>query len=133
MRLTDRQRRLLMALAREIVAARRQLEPYWPYTVTSSSYYYNQVRELTRMHNMLTQNFTQAEFRCKHCGQEGIRLEFVQLLQEFRDFMGKPIQVTSNAQPHPETVKLRFSPGPTRKSGEVKGKPKAAVINDRRH
>lgn len=43
----------------------------------------------------LTRNFSAREFRCHHCGREGIDLRLVSALQELRDHVGKPITVTS--------------------------------------
>lgn len=61
---------------------------------------------------MLTRNFAAEEFTCKHCGAAGIRSTFVEQLQRFRDYIGKPIKINSGyrCKQHPvEAAKL--SPG----------------------
>ena len=40
-------------------------------------------------------NFTEKEFACKHCGKNGMQLEFIKKLQELRDLYGKPIKISS--------------------------------------
>lgn len=42
-----------------------------------------------------TRNFESREFACKHCGQNLIRQEVLNLCQKIRDFVGCPIRVNS--------------------------------------
>lgn len=56
-------------------------------------------------------NFTEAEFRCRHCGKQEMKPEFMGRLQALRDVYKRPIAVTSGyrcpdhpvekAKPHP--------------------------------
>ena len=56
-------------------------------------------------------NFSQAEFRCRHCGRQEMQPEFMEKLQALRVQFGKPLRVTSGwrcpdhpiekAKPHP--------------------------------
>lgn len=40
-------------------------------------------------------NFVVAEFVCKHCGEVKIDTELVLILQRLRDFLNKPVVITS--------------------------------------
>lgn len=40
-------------------------------------------------------NFSESEFRCSHCGKVHMQPEFLDLIQELRDRMGRPLVVTS--------------------------------------
>lgn len=44
---------------------------------------------------MVSKNFKLSEVTCKHCGSHGMQKEFIDLLQQFRDFLGAPIVITS--------------------------------------
>ena len=44
---------------------------------------------------MASKNFKVSELCCKHCGENGMQNEFVDLLQEFRDYLGAPVVITS--------------------------------------
>ena len=56
-------------------------------------------------------SFTEAEFRCRHCGRQQMQPEFLEKLQALRSQFGKPLRVTSGyrcpdhpiekAKPHP--------------------------------
>lgn len=52
-------------------------------------------------------NFKAAEFKCSHCGAEGITEELVARLQALRTEYGKPLAVTSGYRcpQHPEEAK----------------------------
>lgn len=45
-------------------------------------------------------NFQPAEFRCKHTGKDGIREEFLNVLQAIRTEYGKPMSIASGYR-HP--------------------------------
>lgn len=47
------------------------------------------------MGRQITKDFAADEFACKHCGQQGIRAAFVEVLQRLRDAIGQPLIVTS--------------------------------------
>ena len=59
----------------------------------------------------LYSHFKEAEFRCRHCGQQRMQPEFMEKLQALRSQFGKPLRVTSGyrcpdhpiekAKPHP--------------------------------
>ena len=42
-----------------------------------------------------TKNFKASEFACKHCGQNGIKQEVINLCQKIRDALGVPVRVNS--------------------------------------
>lgn len=44
---------------------------------------------------MVSKNFKLSEVTCKHCGRHGMQKEFIDLLQQFRDFLGAPVVITS--------------------------------------
>lgn len=44
---------------------------------------------------MVSKNFRLSEVTCKHCGRHGMQKEFIDLLQQFRDFLGAPVVITS--------------------------------------
>ena len=56
-------------------------------------------------------NFSEAEFRCRHCGRQEMQPKFMEKLQALRVQFGKPLRVTSGwrcpdhpiekAKPHP--------------------------------
>lgn len=52
-------------------------------------------------------NFTAAEFKCSHCGADGVKEEVVAKLQALRNEHGKPIPITSGYRcpQHPEEAK----------------------------
>jgi len=43
----------------------------------------------------LSENFQALEFACSHCGQLKISMELINKLQEFRNWVGKPIHINS--------------------------------------
>lgn len=45
-------------------------------------------------------NFSAAEFRCRHTGQDGVDPRLLDRLQEFRRIWGRPMQITSGYR-HP--------------------------------
>jgi len=55
---------------------------------------------------MVSKNFKVSEVACKHCGKNGMSQEFVDLLQQFRDFLGAPVVITSGyrCELHPVEV-----------------------------
>jgi zinc D-Ala-D-Ala carboxypeptidase len=57
-------------------------------------------------------NFTEAEFRCSHCGRIEMRPDFMARLQSLRLAYGKPMKITSGYRcpEHPEEVKKK-APG----------------------
>lgn len=44
---------------------------------------------------MVSKNFKLSEVTCKHCGRHGMQKELIDLLQQFRDFLGAPVVITS--------------------------------------
>jgi uncharacterized protein YcbK (DUF882 family) len=44
---------------------------------------------------MQSKNFSSNELMCRHCKKAGITPAFLSVMQEFRDFLGKPLTVTS--------------------------------------
>ncbi len=59
----------------------------------------------------LTKHFKASEFWCKHCKEQGIKPEFVDLLQEFRDFIGVPLVITSGYRCKNHPVEASKKPG----------------------
>lgn len=57
-------------------------------------------------------NFTEVEFRCRHCGKQAMRPEFMGRLQALRDAYRKPIIITSGYRctDHP-VEKAKATPG----------------------
>ena len=47
---------------------------------------------------MITENFRRAEFACPCCGLDSIDPDLVYLLQELRDYLDRPIIVTSGCR-----------------------------------
>jgi len=47
------------------------------------------------MGKQLTKNFNENEFRCKHCGELIIDLDFIKRLQKIRTRAGIPLSITS--------------------------------------
>lgn len=58
-------------------------------------------------------NFSREEFRCKHTGHEGMKEEFLEVLQNIRDDYGKPMRVTSGFRhpTHPVEARKQRSDG----------------------
>lgn len=52
-------------------------------------------------------NFSASEFKCSHCGAEGVKIELLDKLQAMRTEYGKPMRITSGYRcpQHPEEVK----------------------------
>lgn len=63
------------------------------------------------MDKQLTKDFKASEVWCKHCGEQGMKDEFVALLQEFRDFLGTPIVITSGYRCKKHPVEASKKPG----------------------
>ncbi len=59
----------------------------------------------------LTKNIKASEVWCKHCGEHGMKDEFVALLQEFRDFVDAPILITSGYRCKKHPVEASKKPG----------------------
>lgn len=57
-------------------------------------------------------NFKADEFKCSHCGAEGIKEEVVAKLQTLRNEYGKPMRITSGYRcpKHPAEI-LKTTPG----------------------
>ena len=57
-------------------------------------------------------NFTEAEFRCRHCGRQEMKPELLGRLQALRDVYGRPLPVTSGwrCADHP-VEKAKAHPG----------------------
>lgn len=55
---------------------------------------------------MVSKNFKASEVCCKHCGVMGMKLDFIALIQEFRDYLGSPVVITSGyrCNLHPSEV-----------------------------
>jgi hypothetical protein len=49
----------------------------------------------TRADWMVSKNFKLSEVCCKHCGAHAMKRDFISLVQEFRDFLGAPVVITS--------------------------------------
>ena len=57
-------------------------------------------------------NFTEAEFRCRHCGRQQMQPEFMEKLQALRHQYGKPLRVTSGYRcPDHPIEKAKAHPG----------------------
>lgn len=57
-------------------------------------------------------NFKPEEFRCRHTGIDGIRMEMLELLQSIRDVTGKPIFISSGYRHHTHPVEvIKDKPG----------------------
>ena len=57
-------------------------------------------------------NFTEAEFRCRHCGQQQMQPEFMEKLQALRHQYGRPLRVTSGYRcPDHPIEKAKAHPG----------------------
>ena len=63
------------------------------------------------MDKQLTKDFKASEVWCKHCGEQGMKDEFIALLQEFRDFLGTPIVITSGYRCKKHPVEASKKPG----------------------
>ena len=58
------------------------------------------------------QNFTEAEFRCRHCGRQEMKPEFMEKLQALRSAYGKRLSVTSGWRcPDHPVEKAKAHPG----------------------
>lgn len=55
---------------------------------------------------MVSKNFKVSEVACKHCGKNGMQPEFIELVQEFRDYLGAPVVINSGyrCELHPVEV-----------------------------
>jgi uncharacterized protein YcbK (DUF882 family) len=60
----------------------------------------------------LSKNFSRAEFRCRHCGAEGIQPVLVQALQDLRDQIGRGIVVNSGYRCPAHPVEAAKAQGP---------------------
>ena len=57
-------------------------------------------------------NFTEAEFRCRHCGKQEMKPEFMGRLQALRDIYRKPMTITSGYRcPDHPVEKAKAEPG----------------------
>lgn len=56
-------------------------------------------------------NFSKKEFDCKHTGENEMRPEFLEKLQELRDLMGKPFIITSGFRSVKHPVEAKKSRG----------------------
>jgi len=57
-------------------------------------------------------NFTEAEFRCRHCGKQEMKPEFMGRLQALRDVYKRPMSITSGYRCHDHPVeKAKAEPG----------------------
>ena len=57
-------------------------------------------------------NFTDAEFRCRHCGKQEMRPEFMGRLQALRDVYKRPMTITSGYRcPDHPVEKAKAEPG----------------------
>ena len=57
-------------------------------------------------------NFTEAEFRCRHCGKQEMRPEFMGRLQALRDVYKRPMTITSGYRcPDHPVEKAKAEPG----------------------
>mgnify|MGYP000462107122 CR=1 FL=1 len=54
-------------------------------------------------------NFSEAEFKCKHCGEVEMRPHFMAKLQQLRNAFGKPMVITSG-------YRCKYHPVESRKS-----------------
>jgi uncharacterized protein YcbK (DUF882 family) len=81
----------------------------------------------------MTRNFVTSEFLCKHCGAAGIDPSFVSHLQRLRDYLQRPIIVTSGyrCQLHPvELAKgnpARFGRHTQGIAADITGPPLSAI------
>jgi uncharacterized protein YcbK (DUF882 family) len=57
-------------------------------------------------------NFSEREFRCRHCGKQEMRPEFMEKLQALRVAYGKPMTISSGYRcPDHPVEKAKASPG----------------------
>lgn len=57
-------------------------------------------------------NFTEAEFRCRHCGKQEMKPEFLSRLQALRSAYGRPMSITSGYRcPDHPIEKAKPTPG----------------------
>ena len=57
-------------------------------------------------------NFTEAEFRCRHCGKQEMKPEFMGRLQALRDVYKRPMPITSGYRcPDHPVEKAKTEPG----------------------
>jgi uncharacterized protein YcbK (DUF882 family) len=57
-------------------------------------------------------NFTEVEFRCRHCGKQEMKPEFMGRLQALRDVYRKPMTITSGYRcPDHPVEKAKATPG----------------------
>ena len=57
-------------------------------------------------------NFSEAEFRCSHCGKQAMRPEFLSKLQALRNAYKRPMAVTSGYRcPDHPIEKVKATPG----------------------
>lgn len=57
-------------------------------------------------------NFTEAEFRCRHCGKQEMKPEFMARLQALRNVYGRPMTITSGYRcPDHPIEKAKAEPG----------------------
>ena len=60
---------------------------------------------------MVSKNFNVSEVACKHCGENGMKPEFVSVLQEFRDYLGAPVVINSGYRCRLHPAELVKPPG----------------------
>lgn len=60
---------------------------------------------------MVSKNFKASEVCCKHCGVMGMKLDFIALLQEFRDYLGAPVVINSGYRCSLHPAELSKPPG----------------------
>lgn len=57
-------------------------------------------------------NFTEADFRCRHCGKQEMKPEFMARLQALRNVYGRPMTITSGYRcPDHPIEKAKAEPG----------------------
>lgn len=57
-------------------------------------------------------NFTEAEFRCRHCGKQEMKPEFMQCVQALRNMYKRPMPITSGYRcPDHPIEKAKAEPG----------------------
>lgn len=57
-------------------------------------------------------NFSPSEFRCRHCGKEEMKAEFMGRLQALRDVYGRPMPISSGYRcPEHPIEKAKTEPG----------------------
>jgi len=77
----------------------------------------------TKVDWMVSKNFKLSEVCCKHCGSHGMTPEFIALVQEFRDFLGAPVVITSG-------YRCRLHPAELQKPAGVVGRHRQGLAID---